>query len=478
VDIEQLREAIKKNLTERATKQADLDKARDDLKAVADGAEQRGEGNLNADEVKAHGEARARATNTQAELKALDEARSEMEQRVDDIEASEAARKAAEESAKRYGGTENTHIRMGAEEPVYRKDQRSQSFFGDLYAWRFHADIDAGDRLRRHQQMTATEARAVTTGGLGADGGLVIPQFLVEDFAAVARAGRPFANFVGSRPLPPEGMTLNVPRGNTGTIVGSQATQNTAATSQDYGVVDIQVPVVTIAGQQDMSRQSIDRGRNSDNEIMEDLASAYGTEQDRQVLDGSGSNGQHTGVLTTNDISTVTVSSTTASVQIRQVADAIQRVHSTRFMSPTIIVAHPRRWASWVGSEDGNGRPLVTPGSVAQNTFGTGDLVAPDGVVGQLFGVPVLLDANVPTSVSTGTAAGQTQTDVVIVTRASDYRLFEDSPVPNRVRFEETLAGQLTVKIVAWDYSGFTAGRYTTGTRILSGVGFTAPGFA
>jgi hypothetical protein len=49
--------------------------------------------------------------------------------------------------------------------------------------------------------------------------------------------------------------------------------------------------------------------------------------------------------------------------------------------------------------------------------------------------------------------------------------LYEDDPLPRRVRFEETNAGSLQVKVVAWDASGWTAGRYPSATVVLSGTG-------
>src|SRR4030095_922443 len=116
---------------------------------------------------------------------------------------------------------------VNSEEKTYRKGAGT-GFFRDMYAWRFNSDPLAGERLSRHARETGVperEERAATTTSFA---GLVVPQYLVDDFAPVARAGRPFLNFVGSRDLPPDGMTLNIPRGNTGTVVVSQSSENTA----------------------------------------------------------------------------------------------------------------------------------------------------------------------------------------------------------------------------------------------------------
>ena len=470
MDVKELRDAIQENLATRSDKQKQLDEARTEMRAVTDGAEKRGDGNLTADEVAKHTAARDKATGLQEELRKLDEARTEIEQRVDDWEASESARAAAEESAKKYGGT--SPVSRVNEPDMYRREGQ-YSFFADMYRMRYDADPMATERIMNHQRHADQEARAVTTSAFA---GLVVPQYLVDDFAPVARQGRPLADFIGSRPLPPDGMTLNVPRGDTGVVVTGQS-QNINVAEQDIANTDIVVPVITIAGQQNMSRQSIDRGRNTDDEVMGDLAEAYAAEQDRQIINGSGGLTQYMGILGTTNVTTITVTATSGITQVRQVAGGVSRVHSNRYLPANVIVVHPRRWAYWSQSTDSNGRPIVTPNAHGpQNAFGVGDLSTAKGIVGDIYGIPVLTDPNIPTTLSYDVTQSST-TDPIIVTKATDLRLFEDDPMPRRVRFEETLAGQLTVKVVAFDYSAFTAGRYPTGTVVLAGSGLTTPVF-
>lgn len=465
----QLRDKIAELLNERSTHQAKLDE-------VLAGAEERGDGNFTDEEQTAFAEHRDK-------IKELDEQRTAVEARVADIESALEARKAAEESAKRFGGTSPVSIRGGAEEQVYRPDDRSTSFFRDIYL-NAVGNPAASERLARHMAMNPApdrETRDVSTSDLGEPGGLVIPSFLTERFAPVARARRPFADFIGSTDLPAEGLTVNVPQGNTGTLVLSQTSQNSAVAERDYTVEDIVVPVVTIAGQNNLSRQSVIRGRNADDIVMRDLARAYSAELDRQVINGSGSSTQHFGVMTTTGIGTVTVTSTTASTQLRQIADAVQQVHTNRFEPVTVIAVHPRRWAYWTQAVDGNGRPLLTPeANGPQNAFGLGDLTRADGIVGSIQGIPVLQDPNIPTTLSYDVTQSST-TDPIIVANAMDYELMEDtSDGPTYLEaFPETLAGQLTVKLVAFGFSAFTAARYqATGTITLTGSGLTTPVFA
>lgn len=471
--LEKLRADIKANLDERAAEQTKYDEARTKLDDTTRAATERGDGVLNSDETNALKAANDAATTARDEMTKLDEARGQMEQRVDSITAAEEAREAALASAEKYGGTATTQIRVGKEEDVYRPEGK-YSFFRDMYAARYASDPLAAERQLRHARSHELETRDAATSAFA---GLVVPQYLVDEFAPIARQGRPFADFIGSRDLPPEGMTLNVPRGNTGTIVVSQTSENSAVGEQDYGAEDIVVPVRTIAGQHDMSRQALDRGRGTDTEVMNDLGEAYTAELDRQVIAGTGANGQHLGLLSTTNVATITVTSANGVTQIRQIAGAASRVHSNRFMAAQVIVVHPRRWAFWVQSTDSQGRPLVTPrANGPQNAYGVGDLTAANGIVGDLYGLPVLADPNIPTTLSYDVTQSS-NTDPIIVTRASDLRLYEDDPMPRRVRFEETIAGSLTVKIVAFDYSAFTAGRYATASVVLAGSGLTIPAF-
>ena len=110
------------------------------------------------------------------------------------------------------------------------------------------------------------------------------------------------------------------------------------------------------------------------------------------------------------------------------------------------------------------------------NAVGVGEAAEYGQVVGTMLGLPVVTDASVPTTVSTTTFSGATE-DVVIVTRSPDVYIFEDQPGPSLVEFKETLAGSLSVKIVAWGYSAFTAGRYPSATAIVSGSSLTTPVF-
>jgi hypothetical protein len=48
----------------------------------------------------------------------------------------------------------------------------------------------------------------------------------------------------------------------------------------------------------------------------------------------------------------------------------------------------------------------------------------------------------------------------------------EDGSAPIGLRLEEVLADQLSVRLVAYGFSAFTAGRYPVATCALQGTGF------
>jgi HK97 family phage major capsid protein len=465
--IERIREEIRKLLEKRSTFQEQMDE-------LLSGVEERDDKNLSEQEETIFNQYRD-------SIKELDEKRTKLEASEKEMQVNEEARNAALEAQKKYGkgDTKPTSGARVTNEPVTYRLGGDHSFVFD--AMMRSNDPEARERIERNQKEGMARLRAEGRDvGTSAFGALVVPQYLTDMYAEVVRAGRPLLNAVNNLALPPQGMTLNIPRGTTGTVVASQSDQGDAVTSVDFDETTLVVPVVTIAGQQNLSRQAIDRGTGVDQIIMQDLASAYATQQDNQAINGDGSNGTYAGILSTTGVTTVTyanvAATTTAAALHSKVADAIQRINSTRYMAPTLIVMHPRRWGYLTSATDTTGRPLVVPNVQApQNAIGVGEAAGYGQIVGVMLGLPVMTDANVPTTVSTWTGGGAQ--DVVIVTRAPDLHLWENTVGPTTVEFRETLAGNLQVKVVAHGYSAFTAERWPTATAVVSGSSLGTPTF-
>jgi len=208
------------------------------------------------------------------------------------------------------------------EERTYRADGGS-SFVRDAFNAQVKNDFVAQERLARHMKEESIERRDVSTGNFE---GLVIPQYLVDLAAPLARAGRPTADFATNKMvLPNAGMSLEISRMTTGTSTAIQETQNTAVSETDADDTLLSVPVRTIAGQQDLSRQAIERGTGIDTFVVADLIRSWHTTLDNQVLNGTGNNGQFKGIRASGG-NAVTFTSTAPSVALLypKLADALQ----------------------------------------------------------------------------------------------------------------------------------------------------------
>jgi HK97 family phage major capsid protein len=364
------------------------------------------------------------------------------------------------------------------------------SFFADAFQAQI-GDFNARQRLERHlnevrveNEFIPRETRAVATSGFA---GLVVPQYLVDAAAVVLRNGRPTANICRHLPLPSQGMTLYIPRGTTGASAASQATENNAASNTDEVWANLSIPVVTIAGQQQMSRQSLERGMPGLDELIYlDLAGAYHAELDRQVLNGSGSSNQMTGIINTGSIGAATAFAAVpaaANFSLKVAGQVAGVSGAGAQVSPGYIVMAPRRWGWLNGLVDSSNRPIVIPtaqgpynaillnatGSSADGGEGSQVSTTLARVVGTLQGLPVIVDPNMPTNIGTNTE------DIVLVGDFNQALLYEEGDgMPRMLRFEQTLGNQLTTTLAVYGYAAFSAGRYPTAFGKVGGVDSTA----
>lgn len=327
------------------------------------------------------------------------------------------------------------------------------------------------ERLQRHAQDVANDAEYRDLDRTDGNGGYFVPPaWLVNQYVPLARAGRAYANLVTSQPLPSGTDSINIPKVTAGTTTAVQTADNAAVAEQDLDDNFIEAKVRTVAGQQDVAIQLLDQSPvNFDEVVFQDLIADFGTKLDLQVLAGSGASGQVLGVHGTPGIGTIAITALTVASFYAAIADAIQRVHTSRFLPPTHIVMHPRRWGWLTASLDGDQRPLVLPAANApQNALATLDAVASQQVVGQLQGLPVVTDPNIGTAYGTGT-----NEDVVYVQRSADLLLFE-SGIRTRT-LPEPGAKNLTVCLQVYGYLAFTAGRYPQSVVEIGGL--TPPAF-
>lgn len=350
-------------------------------------------------------------------------------------------------------------VSVTREEPTYRQDGK-HSFFRDLVYQR--NDVEASQRMQRH----LAETRNITGATSGGGDGFIPPQYLAQYAVEIARQGRPFANVLPSAPLPDTGNVITIPAMSTGTSVASQ-TEGSSVSETDVTSTQKSYTVRTIAGQQDLSMQLIERSNpGMDQIIFRDLALAHATELDRQVIRGATGSNEHEGIRNVSSIntSTYTDASPTAAEALPKIYDALQLILSNRYLPATHIVMHPRR-AAWFASSLSSTFPIFQQGGFYR---GVGE--QDGGIVGTLAGLPVVVDANIGVTYGSGT-----NEDEIYVVRADDMVLME-TPLVTRVA-DQVLSGTLEVRLQVWNYSAFAGSRYPKGIAKISGTGLTAPTF-
>jgi len=353
--------------------------------------------------------------------------------------------------------------------------QRSgHSFLGDAFASQFMNDSDASERITRHQREMKMEKRAVSTSNFA---GLVVPQYLVDLYAPLARAGRPLADVSRKHQLPPQGVSAVLSRITTGTAVAAQTSENTAAVSTDIDDTTLTIDVFTIAGQQSVSKQALQRGYNIENIVLADLIRAYHTKLDSLIINGTGANGQPLGLsgITTGILVTYTATTGTVAGIYPKIADCIQQIQSNVFVSPTHVVMHPRRLGFFLAGLDSQNRPLVVPQTYnPTNAMGTGAGISQYGANSgySILGLPIVTDANITT-----TAGAGTNQDTIFVVDANELHLFEEgNGDPQYVLFEES-TGKVAIQIVMYGFGAFTALRYPNAIAQINGTGLATPSF-
>lgn len=400
----------------------------------------------------------------EADIRAFDERAKELHEQIE-------ADDAAAEMAKRYAPKPGDGVK--SEPEIYRSGHGGRSYFRDLHLSRSKGDRDATDRLVRNNKGRAEE-RAISTSN-GAGGEFVPPLWLENEFVKFARAGRITANLTPTFPLPPGTDSINVPKVSGGTAVAVQTTQNSAVQNTDLTTTSISSGVTTVAGGQTVSLQLIEQSPlNIDDVVLSDLAADYARQLNTLVLSGSGTSGQPTGILTLSGTNAIDYNPTTPSASnfYSTVANAIQSIHTNRFLPPDTIVMHPRRWAWLTAQADSTGRPLVVPVANAYNPIGTPGAVASQGYVGTMLGLPVYVDALLPTNLAADAGTGE---DAVVVARMADLMLWE-----SHVRaeaFEQTYASNLSVFIRLYNYVSFQPARYPKSLSVITGKGLQAPVF-
>ena len=351
-----------------------------------------------------------------------------------------------------------------SEPRTYSRENRSTSFLADAFAAQFNNDWQAQQRLARHMNEEKVERRDVTSANFA---GLVVPQFLTELAAPLARAGRPVADIANTHALPAAGLTISISKVTTGSSTAIQ-TEGSAVSETNMDDTKLDISVQTIAGQQTVSRQALERGTGVDALVMNDLIRAYHTSLDAAVVaEIESSAGQSV---------TATDSSPTVAELYPKLLDAIQKVQTTYYGNPNVIIMHPRRLAWILAALDSTNRPLAVPVPQSpMNALAVGD----GGVVRYansgyaIAGLPVITDANVATNQGSGT-----NQDAIYIGDTNELHLWEEGDgAPMYLRFDQPKAAELDVLAVVYGYSAYTAARYANAWAKVTGTALVTPTF-
>jgi HK97 family phage major capsid protein len=367
------------------------------------------------------------------------------------------------------------------ESTTYRKhDVSGASYFRDLFQARTTGNRDSLQRLERNDREVRALSNTGQTSTIGAGGGaggeFAPPAWLTESYVKLARPARPTADLMNAMPLPEGVSSINLPKISTGSLTGIQASQNTGLSSQDLVTTSVSSSISTIGGKMVLSQQLIDQSSTVglDDVIMADLAADYAKQLDSQCLSGSGASGQLAGVLGVASINTVTYTDASPAVAgsgklYAQLAKAKQAVDTTRYAPITAWCMHPNRWAWMVASFDTQNRPLfLSEAFNPTNAAGVIDRVASQSVVGSLHGLPVIIDAQIPTNLGAGT-----NQDIIIGAKWDDLFLYESTP---RVEaFSATYADSMGVLIRLYNYVALIANRQAKAIVTVGGTGLVTP---
>ena len=337
------------------------------------------------------------------------------------------------------------------------------SFVADAFAAQFNNDFAAKDRLARHMNEEKIERRDVTSANFA---GLVVPQYLTDLAAPFARAGRPTADAARKHQLPPAGLTLAISKVTTGSAVAQQ-TEGSAVQETNMDDTLLTINVRTYAGQQNVSRQALERGTGIDSLVMADLVSAYHTTLDAAVLTQMNSD--------ISQVITYTDASPTVGELYPKLLDAVQRIQTNFFGGPNVIIMHPRRLAWILSALDNSNRPLALPvgnGNFNSVAVGQGSVVYGNSGY-TIAGLPVITDANVTTSNGAGT-----NEDLIYIGNTQELHLWEEGDgSPMMLRFEQPKAAELDVTMIVYGYAAFTANRYPNAWAYIGGTGLVTPTF-
>lgn len=447
-----------------------------------------------------------------AAIEVIDTENAETQARIAELEEQEKRDAAANAAAAAVGVAPAARGVGGAvvtNEPQMYGRYSGRSYFHDLARAQVRNDRGAAERLERHAQelrveLPAREARRAARAASqmdelgtserwsaeqraaafeqrvnpnrtdGQGGYFVPPLWLIDEYIALPRFGRPIADAVRNLELPAGTDSINLPKIATGSSTAAQTSDGGGVSSTDITDTFVNAPVYTVAGQQDVAMQLLDQSPapGFDTITFEDLMGDLSVRQDVYVINGSGVSGQPTGILQVSSPNAITY--TDGSPTLPELwpywIQSISAIATNRKAPATATFCIPAHWYWGAASFAADNRPLFVPAEHGPfNALALQTGAVAEGPVGRLVtGTPVILDGNIPTNLG-----GSTNEARIITLRTSDLYLWEGA-VQTRV-LTEVLSGTLQVRFQVYRYAAFMGNRLSKAISIVSGTGLVPP---
>jgi len=376
------------------------------------------------------------------------------------------------------------------EPDLYREDGPN-SYFSDLYLAerkQGKASREATDRLAGYAEARSRSASAEARAAWS-DSSFYPPEWMDREWVQARRQRRVAAALVQQAPLPDGGNQLEIPSyaGAAPTTAADVMTgDNQLVVSNAPGAASVlTTPVSVYAGYLDIPRRLLERSLpGMDMVIFNDIANDINRHVDLYTLYGNGSGLQPTGIFNASNVLSV---SFTDALNVTNfyghLADAVQQIQTGAFESPDAIIAHPRRIGWLLSQVDSSGRPLMVPnGSGPYNALGVVNSIAPpfgqddptESAVrpaGWIMGIPVYPDANISTTLGSGT-----NEDEILVGSFKNAILWEDRQGIREFTFAGVASDHLNLRLQGVLYASFLV-RFPQAFAVISGSSLTPPTF-
>jgi HK97 family phage major capsid protein len=333
--------------------------------------------------------------------------------------------------------------------------------------WKAKKYLDPEAMAKLNEARKAYKALAE---GTNSAGGFLVPPTYLQQLVALRRASAPLKPFVTTMQV--NSNLVYVPK-QTGVSTVGWVAENATKPATDEVFGQVAVNIFTLAGIAKVSNQLLeDSSPAVDQVIRTDLGKGLGIEEDRAMLNGTGT-GQPTGILNTAGITSTPIADQAAATIYDAILAGIASVQANYYGQPSAVVMHPRTWSKMLTAKDSTNRYIGVGTIVGAQAFELPGVPVPTGAyAGQqatVFGVPVVIDANVPINLTVG---ANTNRSVIITAALQEAWWLERDGIGIDVSSE---AGTSFETNQTWfrgeERAGFTAARYPAAFDVRTDVG-------